>query len=74
MRSPPAEVEGAAETIRDEQTTASTLCRCWREGRAIGNKVEPGKKGRDVGRCFKVWFYLSSPYSDLVVINLSFPR
>jgi len=43
-------------------------------GREIANEVEPGKKGGVGRRCFKIWFYFSLPYSDLIgnkLISLS---
>jgi len=30
------------------------------------SEVESGKKGGVGGRCFKIWFYFSLPYSDLI--------
>ena len=66
----PPEEEGAAETAFDELTEAPIsvpLRCCGGGGRGIGSKAEPGKKGGVRGRCaFKVRFYFSLSYSDLV--------
>jgi len=37
-------------------------------GRRQRNKseAEPGKQGWVWGRCFKIWFYFSQSYSDLI--------
>ena len=70
VRSPPPEEEGAAETACDELTPTPVpvpLHHCGGGGRGTGNKAEPGKKGGVGGRCvFKIWFYFSSSYSDLI--------
>jgi len=42
------------------------LCCLERGGREMGSEVEPGKKGGLGGRCFKIWFYSSLPFSDLI--------
>ena len=69
VRSPPPEEEGAAETTGDELTAAPiprppALLRGRKERN--GSEVEPGKKGGVGGRCFKIWFYFSLSYSDLI--------
>jgi len=69
VRSPPPEEEGAAETTCDELTAAPiprppALLRGKRE--RTGSEAEPGKKGGVGGRCFKIWFYFSLSYSDLI--------
>ena len=70
VRSPPPEEEGAAETACDGLTAAPIpipLRRCRGGGRGIGSKAEPGKKGGVGGRCvFKIRFYFSLSYSDLI--------
>ena len=69
VRSPPP-VEGAAKTTWDELTAIPIpvpLCCCGGGGRGIWSKAEPGKKGGVGGRCvFKIRFYFSSSYSDLI--------
>jgi len=32
----------------------------------IGSEVEPGQKAGVGGRCFKIWFYFSLSYPDLI--------
>ena len=75
VRSPPPEEEGAAETTCDELTTTPIsvpLCRWRGGGRGTRSKAEPGKKGGAGGRCaFKIRFYFSSFYSDLVANKLN---
>ena len=71
MRSPPPEEEGAAETTCDELTATPiphpSALLAGGGGRGIGSKAEPGKKGVVGGRCvFKIWFYFSLSYSDLI--------
>jgi len=70
VRSPPPEEEGAAHTACDELTATPiprppALLGGRRESN--GSEVEPGKKGEVGGRCFKIWFYFSVSYSDLVM-------
>jgi len=64
------EEEAAAETMCDELTTVPTPCPPvllgGRRQRKIRSEVEPGKKGRVGGRCFKICFYFSLSYSDLI--------
>ena len=42
-------------------------------GREFGSEAEPGKKGEVGGRCFKICFYFSLPYSDLIGDKLNYP-
>jgi len=74
VRSPSPEEEGAAETTCDELTiTPIPRPPALLGGRRERNRseVEPGKK-RGVGeRCFKIWFYFSLCYSDLIGHNLN---
>jgi len=69
VRSPPPEQEGVAETTWDELTTAPIPRPPGLLGRRRernGSEVEPGQKGRVGGRCFKIWFYFSLSYSDMI--------
>jgi len=57
VRSPPREEEGAAETTWDELIASPIPCPLSPlGGRRERNRseVEPGKKGRVGGRCFKI--------------------
>ena len=75
VRSPPSEEEGAAEIMCDELTATPIPhppVPLGGGGRGIGSKAEPGKKGGVGGRCvFKIWFYFSSSYSDLICNKLN---
>jgi len=69
VRSPPPEEEGAAETMRDELTATPiprppALLGMRRERN--GSEAEPRKRGGVGERCFKIWFYSSLSYSDLI--------
>jgi len=69
VRSPPPEEEGAAETMCDELTITPipplpVLLGGRRERN--GSEAVPGKKGGVGGRSFKIWFYFSLSYSDLI--------
>jgi len=35
-------------------------------GRETRSATEPGKKGGEEGRCFKIWFYFLLPYLDSI--------
>jgi len=69
VRSLPPERQGLAETTYDELTVTPIphphMSLGGRRGRN-GSETEPGKKGGVGGRCFKIWFYLSLSYSDLI--------
>jgi len=69
VRSPPPDEEGTAETTCDELTATpiphSPALFGGRRQRK-GSEVEPGKKGWVGGKCFKIWFYFSLSYSDLI--------
>ena len=69
VRSPPPAEEGAAQTTCDELTAApnphAPAALAGRRERN-GSEVEPGKKGGVGGRCFKIWFYFSPSYSDMI--------
>jgi len=69
VRSPPPEEEEAAETTCDE-LTAAPLPRppapLGGRRERNGSEVEPGKKGGVGGRSFKIHFYSSLSYSDLI--------
>jgi len=73
VRSAPSEEEGAAQKTCDELTLTpvlhpSALLVGVGGGRRKrkGGEVEPGKKGGVGGRRFKIWFYFSLSYSDLI--------
>jgi len=70
--------KGAAETTCDELTTTPFACSpVPLGGRRQRNRseVEPRKKGGMGGRCFKIWFYFSLFYSDLIGNKLNnFPQ
>ena len=70
MRSPPPEEEGAAaETTCDELTATPIPCPPVPLGgrrERYGSEAEPRKKGGVGGRCFKISFYFSLSYSDLI--------
>jgi len=69
VRSLPPEGQGVAETTCDELTvTPIPRPPVTLRGRKERNRseAEPGKKGGVGGRCFKIWFYLSLSYSDLI--------
>jgi len=77
VRSPPLEEKGTAETC-DELTPTPiphlpVLLRD-RKGRKLGVKFKPGKNGRRWGGrvSFKIWFYFSLCYSDLIGDKLNF--
>jgi len=69
------EVEGAAETTCYELTTTPIshppAPLAGGGGREIRSEVEPGKKGGVGERCFKMCFYFSLSYSDLIGNKLS---
>ena len=75
LRSPPPEEEGAAKTTCDELTTAPVPCPPEPLGGEKGEKREvklsPGRR-EGGGRCFKIWFYFSLSYSDLIGDELNF--
>lgn len=49
-----------------------TLCCSGKAGAEITSEAEPGMKRKAGGKCFKVLFYFSLPYSDLIeLISLS---
>jgi len=63
------EEEGAAEVTCDELTITTIPCphaplRARRKKNR--SEVEPRKKGGVGERCFKIWFYFSLSYSDLI--------
>jgi len=69
VRSSPPAGQGAAETPCDELTITAIPhhpqpLRGRREKN--GSEVEPRNKGQVEGRCFKIWFYFSLSYSDLI--------
>jgi len=69
VRSLPPEGQGVAETTCDGLTVTPiphppVSLRGRRERN--GSEAEPGKKGGVGGRCFKIWFYFSLSYSDLI--------
>ena len=71
VRSPPPEEEEAAEIMCDELNETPIPLPAVPLGREevekIRSKVKPGKKGGVGGRCvFKIWFYFSLSYCDLV--------
>ena len=66
VRSPPPEEEGAAETTCGELTPTPIPhppALLGDVGRESTSEAVPRKKGGVGGRCFKVWFYFSLPYS-----------
>ena len=69
VMSPSPEDDEAAEIMCDE-LTVNPIPRppapLGGGGREFGTEVVPGKKGGVGGRCFKIWFYFSLPYSDLI--------
>lgn len=69
MRSPPTKKEGVAETICDKLTAAPIFhaLGCWSgTGREFRSEVEPTKKKRVGGRCFKIKLLSSLPSSELI--------
>jgi len=71
VRSSPPEEEGAAETRCDE-LTVTPIPGPPAPRERNGREAEPGKKGGVGGRCFKIWFYFSLSYSDLIGDKLNF--
>ena len=74
VRSPAPEEDEAAETACDELTVTPTPCPpalLRGLGREFGSEAVPRKKGGMGGRCFKIWFYFSLPYSGLIGNKLS---
>jgi len=75
MRGPPPEEEGAAETMFDQMTVTPVPhppAPLGGRRERSGSEVERRKKGGVGGRCFKIWFYFSLPYSDLIGDKLNF--
>lgn len=77
MRNLPPEEEGAAEKTCGELTTIPIFCHpellCEEEVEKLEVKLSLGRV-EDWGRCFKICFYLSLFYSDLIdnkLISLS---
>jgi len=70
VRSSPPEEEGVAETTCDELTAAPIprppVLLGGRRERKSGVKLSLERRGGVGGRCFKIWFYFSLPYSDLI--------
>jgi len=68
VRSPPPEGQGAAETTCDELTATPVphppAPLGERRQRKLGVKLSLGRRGGVGGRCFKIWFYFSLPFSD----------
>jgi len=76
VRSLPPKEEGAAETRCDEPTITPIPCSpALLGGRRQRNRseVEPRMKGGVRGKCFKIWFYFSLSYSDLIGDKLNLP-
>lgn len=73
-RSPPPE-EGVTETICEELIASPIPCLLAQLGEEeeekIGSEIEPGDKGAEQRRCFKIWGYFSLPYSDLTGSELN---
>ena len=76
MMSPAPGEDEAAEITWDELTVNPIPCPLaplGGVGREFGSEAVPGKEGRVGGRCFKIWFYFSLPYSDLIGNKLISP-
>lgn len=62
--------EGTAEKMCDEVTRVSVthphVPLCWKEVEKIPSDVEPENKEELGGKCFKICFYFSLSYSDLI--------
>jgi len=74
VRSPPLEEEGMAQTMCNELTAApipSPFAPLGGRRERNGSEVEPGKKGGLGARCFKIWFYFSLSFSDLICDELN---